>query len=270
MQTLTIGGIESEFLALIYANDDKLYVPVASLHLISRYTGMSEENAPLHKLGSEHWRKAKQKAIARIHDVATELLEIHAKRAAYEHSAVPLFERIDANEYFSFAQGFRFEETPDQARAIQDIIGDFNHTKPMDRVICGDVGFGKTEVAMRAAFLAVQTGKQVGVLVPTTLLAQQHHVNFLNRFADLPIQIELLSRFVTPKEQKIAEQLEKGTVDIVIGTHKLLSEGLKYKNLGLVIIDEEHRFGVRQKNNSKNYALKLIFSHLQPHRFLAR
>lgn len=252
LQTLTIGGIESEFLALIYANDDKLYVPVASLHVISRYTGMSEENAPLHKLGSEHWRKAKQKAIARIHDVATELLEIHAKRAAYEHSAVPLFERIDANEYFSFAQGFRFEETPDQARAIQDIIGDFNHTKPMDRVICGDVGFGKTEVAMRAAFLAVQTGKQVGVLVPTTLLAQQHHVNFLNRFADLPIQIELLSRFVTPKEQKkIAEQLEKGTVDIVIGTHKLLSEGLKYKNLGLVIIDEEHRFGVRQKEQFK-------------------
>ncbi len=252
LQTLVIGGMSGEFLALRYANDAKLYVPVASLHVISRYTGMSEENAPLHKLGNDQWQKAKQKAIARIHDVAAELLEIHAKRAAHEHSAVPLFERIDENEYVSFAQGFRFEETPDQARAIQDIIEDFNQAKPMDRVICGDVGFGKTEVAMRAAFLAVQTGKQVAVLVPTTLLAQQHHVNFCDRFADLPMQIELLSRFVTPKEQKeISQQLEKGTVDIVIGTHKLLSEGLKYKNLGLVIIDEEHRFGVRQKEQFK-------------------
>jgi transcription-repair coupling factor (superfamily II helicase) len=252
LQTLEISGMSGEFLALNYANDDKLYVPVAALHVISRYTGMSEENAPLHKLGSEQWRKAKQKAIARIHDVAAELLEIHAKRAAHEHSAVPLFERIDEGEYLSFAQGFRFEETPDQARAIQDIIDDFNQAKPMDRVICGDVGFGKTEVAMRAAFLAVQSGKQVAVLVPTTLLAQQHHANFLDRFADCAIKIELLSRFVTPKQQReIAEQLEKGTVDIVIGTHKLLSEGLKYKNLGLVIIDEEHRFGVRQKEQFK-------------------
>jgi transcription-repair coupling factor (superfamily II helicase) len=252
LQTLTIGGLEGEFLALSYANDDKLYVPVASLHVISRYTGMSEENAPLHKLGSDQWRKAKQKAITRIHDVAAELLETHAKRAAHEHSAIPLFERIDADEYFSFAQGFRFEETPDQARAIQDIIADFNQAKPMDRVICGDVGFGKTEVAMRAAFLAVQSGKQVAVLVPTTLLAQQHHANFLDRFADCAMKIELLSRFVTPKQQKeIATQLEKGTVDIVIGTHKLLGDGLKYKNLGLVIIDEEHRFGVRQKEQFK-------------------
>ena len=252
LQTLTIGGLEGEFLAISYADDAKLYVPVAALHVISRYTGMSEENAPLHKLGSDQWQKAKQKAISRIHDVAAELLEIHAKRAAHEHSAVPLFERIDENEYVSFAQGFRFEETPDQARAIEDIINDFNQAKPMDRVICGDVGFGKTEVAMRAAFLAVQSGKQVAVLVPTTLLAQQHHVNFCDRFADLPMKIELLSRFVTPKEQKqIAQELEKGTVDIVIGTHKLLGEGLKYKNLGLVIIDEEHRFGVRQKEQFK-------------------
>jgi transcription-repair coupling factor (superfamily II helicase) len=252
LQTLTIGGMEGEFLALRYANDDKLYVPVASLHVISRYAGMSEENAPLHKLGSDQWRKAKQKAIARIHDVAAELLEIHAKRAAHEDSAIPLFERIDADEYFSFANGFRFEETPDQAKAIEDIIDDFNQAKPMDRVICGDVGFGKTEVAMRAAFLAVQTDKQVAVLVPTTLLAQQHHANFLDRFADCAMKIELLSRFVTPKQQReIAEQLEKGTVDIVIGTHKLLSESLKYKNLGLVIIDEEHRFGVRQKEQFK-------------------
>jgi transcription-repair coupling factor (superfamily II helicase) len=252
LQTLTIGGMEGEFLALSYANDDKLYVPVAALHVISRYTGMSEENAPLHKLGSDQWRKAKQKAIARIHDVAAELLEIHAKRAAHEHSAVPLFERIDEGEYLTFAQGFRFEETPDQAKAIEDIISDFNHTKPMDRVICGDVGFGKTEVAMRAAFLAVQSGKQVAVLVPTTLLAGQHHSNFCNRFADFPIKIELMSRFVTPKQQKeISSELEKGVVDIVIGTHKLLSENLKYKNLGLVIIDEEHRFGVRQKEQFK-------------------
>ncbi len=258
LQTLEVGGICGEFLTLRYANDDKLYVPVAALHVISRYTGMSEENAPLHKLGSDQWRKAKQKAIARIHDVAAELLEIHAKRAAHEHSAVPLFERIDEGEYLSFAQGFRFEETPDQARAIQDIIADFNHAKPMDRVICGDVGFGKTEVAMRAAFLAVQTGTQVAVLVPTTLLAQQHHVNFCDRFADLPMKIELMSRFVTPKEQKgICEQLEKGTVDILIGTHKLLSEGLKYKNLGLVIIDEEHRFGVRQKEQFKKLRSEL-------------
>ena len=252
LQTLVIGGMSGEFLALSYANDAKLYVPVASLHVISRYTGMSEDNAPLHKLGNDQWQKAKQKAIARIHDVAAELLEIHAKRAAHEHAAIPLFERMDADEYVSFARGFRFEETPDQARAIQDIIGDFNQAKPMDRVICGDVGFGKTEVAMRAAFLAVQTGKQVAVLVPTTLLAQQHHANFCDRFADSAIKIELLSRFVTPKEQKeISQQLEKGTVDIVIGTHKLLSEGLKYKNLGLVIIDEEHRFGVRQKEQFK-------------------
>lgn len=174
LQTLTIGGMEGEFLALSYANDDKLYVPVASLHVISRYAGMSEENAPLHKLGSDQWRKAKQKAIAKIHDVAAELLEIHAKRAAHEHKAVQLFERIDESEYLSFAQGFRFEETPDQASAIQDIIDDFNQAKPMDRVICGDVGFGKTEVAMRAAFLAVQSGKQVAVLVPTTLLVFSH------------------------------------------------------------------------------------------------
>ncbi|MDD5755157.1 MAG: CarD family transcriptional regulator, partial [Methylococcales bacterium] len=236
LQTLEIGGMSGEFLTLSYANDDKLYVPVASLHVITRYTGMSPENAPLHKLGSDQWRKAKQKAIARIHDVAAELLDIHAKRALHQRPAEPLFERISADDYYAFAQDFRFEETPDQAKAIENIIDDFNQIKPMDRVICGDVGFGKTEVAMRAAFLAVQNGKQVAVLVPTTLLAQQHHVNFCDRFADWPIKIELLSRFVTAKEQKqIAQELEKGTVDIVIGTHKLLGDGLKYKNLGLVI-----------------------------------
>ncbi|HCT99834.1 MAG TPA: transcription-repair coupling factor, partial [Methylococcaceae bacterium] len=252
LQTLDIGEVSGEFLTLIYANDDKLYVPVASLHVISRYTGMSPENAPLHKLGSDQWRKAKQKAIARIYDVAAELLDIQAKRAMHAQSSAPLFERMNAEEYYAFAQGFRFEETPDQAKAIEDIIADFNQSKPMDRVICGDVGFGKTEVAMRAAFLAVQTGKQVAVLVPTTLLAQQHHANFCDRFADWPVKVELMSRFVTAKQQKdIAQQLEQGKVDILIGTHKLLSDGLKYKNLGLVIIDEEHRFGVRQKEQLK-------------------
>ena len=258
LQTLEIGGMSGEFLTLNYANDDKLYVPVASLHVITRYTGMSPENAPLHKLGSDQWRKAKQKAIARIHDVAAELLDIHAKRALHQRPAEPLFERISADDYYAFAQGFRFEETPDQAKAIENIIDDFNQIKPMDRVICGDVGFGKTEVAMRAAFLAVQNGKQVAVLVPTTLLAQQHHVNFCDRFADWPVKIELMSRFVTAKEQKqIAQELEKGTVDIVIGTHKLLGDGLKYKNLGLVIIDEEHRFGVRQKEQFKKLRSEL-------------
>ena len=258
LQTLNIGDISGEFLTLIYANDDKLYVPVASLHVISRYTGMSPENAPLHKLGSDQWRKAKQKAIARIYDVAAELLDIQAKRAMQERPNVPLFERISAEDYYTFAQGFRFEETPDQAKAIEEIIGDFDQVKPMDRVICGDVGFGKTEVAMRAAFLAVQTGKQVAVLVPTTLLAQQHHANFCDRFADWPVKVELMSRFVTAKQQKeVAEQLEQGKVDILIGTHKLLSDDLKYQSLGLVIIDEEHRFGVRQKEQFKKLRSEL-------------
>ncbi|MGZ8237163.1 MAG: transcription-repair coupling factor [Methylobacter sp.] len=248
LQTLEIAGIASEFLTLEYANNDKLYVPVSSLHVIGRYTGMSPENAPLHKLGGDQWSKAKQKAIKRIRDVAAELLEIHAKRAVKQGHAFA----VENVEYAAFADAFPFEETPDQQTAIEAILDDMASPHPMDRVICGDVGFGKTEVSMRAAFIAVQNGKQVAVLVPTTLLAQQHYQNFRDRFADWPVRVEVLSRFVTPKQQKeITDDLEQGKVDIVIGTHKLLSKEIKYKALGLVVIDEEHRFGVTQKEHFK-------------------
>lgn len=248
LQLLQIGGIEAEFLTLEYANNDKLYVPVSSLHVIGRYTGISPENAPLHKLGGDQWSKAKKKAIERIRDVAAELLEIHAKRAAKAGHAFD----VENTEYQAFADAFPFEETPDQQSAIEAILVDMASPQPMDRVICGDVGFGKTEVSMRAAFIAVQSGKQVAVLVPTTLLAQQHFQNFRDRFADWPVRIEVMSRFVSPKQQKeILDDLEQGKVDIVIGTHKLLSNEIKYKALGLVVIDEEHRFGVRQKEHFK-------------------
>jgi transcription-repair coupling factor (superfamily II helicase) len=248
LQTLEIGGIASEFLTLEYANNDKLYVPVSSLHVIGRYTGMSPENAPLHKLGGDQWSKAKQKAIKRIRDVAAELLEIHAKRAVKQGHAFA----VENTEYAAFADAFPFEETPDQQTAIEAILEDMASPHPMDRVICGDVGFGKTEVSMRAAFIAVQNGKQVAVLVPTTLLAQQHYQNFRDRFADWPVRVEVLSRFVSAKQQKeINDDLEQGKVDIVIGTHKLLSKEIKYKALGLVVIDEEHRFGVTQKEHFK-------------------
>ena len=248
LQTLEIGGIESEFLTLSYASDDKLYVPVSSLQLIGRYSGASEESAPLHKLGSDRWSKAKKKAMERARDVAAELLDIHAKRAAKAGHAFS----VEDGEYLSFSAAFPFEETPDQQAAIDALYQDMLNPQPMDRVICGDVGFGKTEVAMRAAFIAVQSGKQVAVLVPTTLLAQQHYQNFRDRFADWPVRIEVMSRFVTAKQQKtIIAELESGQVDIVIGTHKLLSKELKYNALGLVIIDEEHRFGVRQKEHFK-------------------
>lgn len=248
LQTLTVGGITSEFLTLEYANHDKLYVPVSLLNVISRYTGLEVENAPLHKLGNEQWAKLKKKAIERICDVAAELLEIHAKRASKQgHSFA-----IEDQDYQAFAEAFPFEETPDQQSAIDAILADMASGSPMDRVVCGDVGFGKTEVAMRAAFIAAQNGKQVAVLVPTTLLAQQHYQNFQDRFADWAIRVEVLSRFVTPKQQKqLHEQLEHGKIDIVIGTHALLAKDIKYKNLGLVIIDEEHRFGVRQKEHFK-------------------
>ncbi len=248
LQTLDIGGIASEFLTLEYANNDKLYVPVSTLHVIGRYTGMSPENAPLHKLGGDQWSKVKQKAIKRIRDVAAELLEIHAKRAVKQGHAFS----VENVEYAAFAGAFPFEETPDQQTAIEAILEDMASPHPMDRVICGDVGFGKTEVSMRAAFIAVQNGKQVAVLVPTTLLAQQHYQNFRDRFADWPVRVEVLSRFVSPKQQKeITDALEQGKVDIVIGTHKLLSKEIKYKALGLVVIDEEHRFGVTQKEHFK-------------------
>ncbi|MBL1264785.1 transcription-repair coupling factor [Candidatus Methylomicrobium oryzae] len=248
LQTLEIGGIPAEFLALEYAQGDKLYVPVSSLHLIGRYTGVDPETAPLHKLGGDQWSKAKKKAIEKIRDVAAELLEIYAKRAAKKGHEF----HIAYSDYQTFADAFPFEETPDQQTAIEAILEDMAGPQPMDRVICGDVGFGKTEVAMRAAYIAVQDGKQVAVLVPTTLLAQQHYQNFRDRFADWPVRVEVMSRFVTPKQQKeIGDALAEGRVDIIIGTHKLLSKELKYKALGLVIIDEEHRFGVHQKEHFK-------------------
>jgi transcription-repair coupling factor (superfamily II helicase) len=248
LQTLKIGDIDAEFLTLEYANHDKLYVPVSSLNLIGRYSGVSAENAPLHKLGTDQWSKAKKKAMERARDVAAELLDIHAKRAArLGHEFT-----IEDNDYEAFAGAFPFEETPDQQTAIAAILQDMHSPQPMDRVVCGDVGFGKTEVAMRAAFIAAQSGKQVAVLVPTTLLAQQHFQNFQDRFADWPVRVEVMSRFNTPKQQKkIAEDLAAGIVDIVVGTHKLLSKEIQYKSLGLVIIDEEHRFGVRQKEHFK-------------------
>ncbi len=257
LQTLTVGGIEAEFLTLEYANHDKLYVPVSSLQLIGRYSGVSAENAPLHRLGTDQWSKAKKKAMERARDVAAELLDIHAKRAARQGHQFA----IDNDDYAAFAGAFPFEETPDQQSAIEAILADMHAPQPMDRVVCGDVGFGKTEVAMRAAFIAVQSGKQVAVLVPTTLLAQQHFQNFRDRFADWPVRIEVMSRFNTAKQQKtIGDDLAEGKVDIVIGTHKLLSKEIRYKSLGLVVIDEEHRFGVRQKEHFKKlrYELDLL------------
>lgn len=248
LQTLEMNGYEEEFLALKYAGNDKLYVPVSSLSLINRYTGGSDETAPLHRLGGEQWQKIKRKAAEKVRDVAVELLDIYARRAALPGYAMPL----DPVEYEAFSSSFPFEETEDQGNAIVDVIEDLKADKPMDRVVCGDVGFGKTEVAMRAAFVAAQAGRQVAILTPTTLLAQQHFQNFRDRFADWPIYIEVLSRFRSKKEaSEVIKQLESGKVDIIIGTHKLLQDDVKYKNLGLVIIDEEHRFGVRQKEKLK-------------------
>ncbi len=248
LQTLDLGDITSEFLALEYAGGDKLYVPVSTLHLISRYTGVDPSVAPMNKLGTEQWQRAKRKAAEKIRDVAAELLALYAKRAAQPGLACKTLD----GQYDIFASAFPFEETPDQLRAINDVIADMSTDKPMDRLVCGDVGFGKTEVAMRAAFVAVQNNKQVAMLVPTTLLAEQHYQNFQDRFADWPIQIGSLSRFKTKKElQTIIEGLATGKVDIVIGTHKLLQETIKFKSLGLLIIDEEHRFGVQQKEKLK-------------------
>ncbi len=248
LQTLTHGGMQTEFLTLEYARGDKLYVPVSSLHLISRYTGASEETAPLHRLGGEQWDRLKRRAAERVRDVAAELLDIYARRAARRGFAFP----ADGDEYAAFAAAFAFEETPDQQQAIDAVIADMADPKPMDRVVCGDVGFGKTEVAMRAAFMAVHGGKQVAVLVPTTLLAQQHFQNFSDRFADWPVKVESLSRFRTASEQRhVLQGMEDGSIDIVVGTHKLLQPNIRFKNLGLAIVDEEHRFGVRHKEKLK-------------------
>ncbi|MCG5515561.1 MULTISPECIES: transcription-repair coupling factor [unclassified Ectothiorhodospira] len=249
LQKITAGGQETEFLTLEYAGGDKLYVPVASLHLVSRYTGADPEHAPLHKLGTETWSKARRKAAEKARDVAAELLDIYARRAARQGHAY----QARGEEYAAFAAAFPFEETPDQLSAIDAVLDDMASERPMDRVVCGDVGFGKTEVAMRAAFVAIQGGKQVAVLVPTTLLAQQHDQNFRDRFADWPVRIESLSRFGSQKQhQEAMKGLEDGRVDIVIGTHKLIQGNLRFKNLGLVIIDEEQRFGVRHKERLKS------------------
>ncbi|BBF10744.1 transcription-repair coupling factor [Haemophilus influenzae] len=246
--TLDTGGIKAEYLLLNYANESKLYVPVTSLHLISRYVGGSDESAPLHKLGNEAWVKSRQKAAEKIRDVAAELLDVYAQREAKKGFAF----KYDREEFQQFAATFPFEETYDQEMAINAVISDMCQPKAMDRLVCGDVGFGKTEVAMRAAFLAVMNHKQVAVLVPTTLLAQQHYENFKDRFANLPVNVEVLSRFKTAKEQKqILENLAEGKVDILIGTHKLIQSDVKFNDLGLLIIDEEHRFGVGQKEKIK-------------------
>ncbi|WP_394561879.1 transcription-repair coupling factor [Aquipseudomonas alcaligenes] len=246
--TMEFDGQAAEFLALMYAEEAKLYVPVASLHLIARYTGSDDALAPLHRLGSETWQKAKRKAAEQVRDVAAELLDIYARRAAREGYAF----KDPAADYATFSAGFPFEETPDQQNAIDAVREDMLAAKPMDRLVCGDVGFGKTEVAMRAAFIAVHSGRQVAVLVPTTLLAQQHYNSFRDRFADWPVTVEVMSRFKSAKEvNEAVAKLAEGKIDIVIGTHKLLQDDVRFKDLGLCIIDEEHRFGVRQKEQLK-------------------
>ncbi len=247
--TIDLGGEgASEFLHLVYADKATLYVPVAQLHLISRYTGVSPDEAPLHKLGSGQWEKARRKAAEQVRDSAAELLELYARRAAREGHA----HRFSPHDYEAFATSFGFEETVDQRAAIHAVVQDLISPKPMDRLVCGDVGFGKTEVALRAAFVAVHGGKQVAMLAPTTLLAEQHYQTLIDRFGKWPVKIAELSRFRSPKEVKAAlEGIESGAVDVVVGTHKLLSPDVKFKRLGLLIIDEEHRFGVRHKEAVK-------------------
>jgi transcription-repair coupling factor (superfamily II helicase) len=248
LEIIDAAGVDTEFVTITYLNDAKLYVPVANLHLLSRYSGGEEASAPLNKLGSEAWEKAKKRAAEKVRDVAAELLDIYAQREAKKGYAF----KHDKTAYRQFADGFPFEETDDQLNAIGAVLTDMQKPKAMDRLVCGDVGFGKTEVAMRAAFVAVNDNKQVAVLVPTTLLAQQHYENFKDRFANLAVEVEVLSRFKTAKEQnQILAKLAEGKVDIVIGTHKLLQQDIKFGDLGLLIVDEEHRFGVRQKDKIK-------------------
>ncbi|HEU4457803.1 MAG TPA: transcription-repair coupling factor [Methylibium sp.] len=245
---IDLGDGDTEFLHLEYADKATLYVPVSQLQLISRYTGVSPDEAPLHRLGSGQWEKAKRKAAEQVRDTAAELLNLYARRAAREGHAF----RFQPQDYEAFAASFGFEETPDQRAAIHAVIQDLISPKPMDRLVCGDVGFGKTEVALRAAFVAVTGGKQVALLAPTTLLAEQHHQNLADRFAKWPVKVAEMSRFRSAKEIKAAlAGLADGTIDIVVGTHKLLSQDTKFKNLGLLIIDEEHRFGVRHKEAMK-------------------
>ncbi len=248
LSRLDIDAAPAEFVTLEYAGGDRLHVPVGSLHLISRYTGAAPEHAPLHRLGTDQWLRARKKAADKVRDAAAELLEIYAKRAARGGQSA----RVDPGECQAFAAGFAFEPTDDQGQAIDDVLGDLSGSAPMDRLVCGDVGFGKTEVALRAAFVAVNNGRQVAVLVPTTLLAQQHYQTFADRFADIPVTLAALSRFQgTRASREVVDGLAKGTVDIVVGTHRLLQKGIEFKQLGLVIIDEEHRFGVRHKERLK-------------------
>ncbi|KGM57150.1 transcription-repair coupling factor [Lysobacter arseniciresistens ZS79] len=245
---LEAGGEKNEYVEIEYAKGDRLYVPVSQLHLINRYSGASPETAPLHSLGGEQWTKAKKKAQEKVRDVAAELLEIQAKRQARAGLAID----VDRSMYEPFAAAFPFEETPDQHAAIEAVLRDLQSSQPMDRVVCGDVGFGKTEVAVRAAFATAIAGKQVAVLVPTTLLAEQHYRNFRDRFADWPLKVEVLSRFKTTKEIKAElDKAAEGTLDVIVGTHRLLQKDVRFKNLGLVIVDEEQRFGVRQKEALK-------------------
>jgi transcription-repair coupling factor (superfamily II helicase) len=248
LQNIDFGEGETEFLLLEYQGDDKLYIPVSQLFLISRYSGGPPESAPLHSLGSGKWDKAKKRALKQIRDTAAELLNLYAQRASRKGHVF----KLSLKDYDAFCEGFPFEETPDQLSAIEAVIGDMQSGRPMDRLVCGDVGFGKTEVALRAAFVAVMDGRQVSVLVPTTLLAEQHYQNFCDRFADWPIKIAEISRFRSKKEQTEALQgLADGKIDIIIGTHRLIQKDVRFKNLGLAILDEEHRFGVRQKEQMK-------------------
>ncbi|MBT5548434.1 MAG: transcription-repair coupling factor, partial [Gammaproteobacteria bacterium] len=248
LKSRSFDGNQQDFLSLEYANGSVLMVPIAALNLISRYSGASSDNAPLHKLGSQQWAKAKRKAAEALYDVAAELLEIYAKRQSQKGFAYP----APNDSYSSFVSSFPFEETPDQLKTMGDVLLDMQSERPMDRLVCGDVGFGKTEIAMRAAFIAVESGKQVAILVPTTLLANQHEQTFNDRFSKFPIVIKSLSRFQNTKEQnEIKSHLNDGKIDIIIGTHKLIQGTIKYHNLGLIIIDEEHRFGVKQKEALK-------------------
>jgi transcription-repair coupling factor (superfamily II helicase) len=248
LQVLNIEGDPAEFLLLEYAEGNKLYVPVGSLHLISRYTAGDPDTAPLHRLGSEQWEKARRRARQRAADVAAQLLEVYARREARTGHA----HELDESKWQRFCESFPFEETPDQAAAIEAVRADMCAPKVMDRLVCGDVGFGKTEVAMRAAFIAAQNGRQSAILVPTTLLANQHHDNFRDRFADWPYTVEVVSRFQSAKDlDGIIARVQSGEVDILIGTHKLLQSDFGFRDLGLLIIDEEHRFGVKQKDAIK-------------------
>ncbi|CAH9060764.1 Transcription-repair-coupling factor [Pseudoalteromonas sp. CIP111854] len=248
LQTIDAAGVATEFVTITYASEAKLYVPVSALHMLSRYSGGEEASAPLHKLGSDVWEKAKRRAAEKVRDVAAELLDIYAKRQSKPGFAF----KLDGAMYRDFATSFPFEETDDQRNAIEAVLADMQSNQAMDRLVCGDVGFGKTEVAMRGAFAAINDNKQVAVLVPTTLLAQQHFENFKDRFADLPVEVGVLSRFNSSKQQKeTLDKLATGQIDIVIGTHKLIQENIKFSDLGLLIVDEEHRFGVRQKEKIK-------------------